>query len=95
MDYDNIDNMDKELAKKIKESPFFKDLQEYIYSKVYELNSVKGLENRSNLEAGETVRARALAIDMLESILYPFINLKEKKEPTEEEITKREKDFGL
>lgn len=87
--------MNEELAKKIKESSIFKELQEYIFEKMYELNSIKGLETKSNLDAGETVKARAIAIKMLEKILFPFVNLNEKKEPTEEEINTKKKKFGL
>jgi len=87
--------MDEELIKKIKESPYFDDLQAHIYSKIYELNSIKGLDTKSNAEVGETIKARAIAITILEEILSPFMNLVEKKTLTAEDIKLRGKDFGL
>lgn len=87
--------MDRDLVKKIKDSLFFRELQDYIYTKVYELNSIKGLSEKTNAEAGETVKARAIAIAILEDILSPFIDIVEKKEPTEEQIKERERQVGL
>ena len=95
MGYDNINYMDDELVKKIKESPIFRELQEHILENIFELNSIEGLESKSNLEAGEIVRARAIAVKVLKEILFPFTNLNEKKQPTEEEINKRKKHFGF
>jgi hypothetical protein len=95
MVYDNIKYMNEDLIKKIKDSPFFKEFESYLYEKIYELNSIDGLENKSNIEAGETVKARAIAKNLLEAILSPFINIVEKKQPTEEEIKKTKKNFGL
>jgi hypothetical protein len=95
MVYDIIKYMHEELIKKIKESSFFNELQEYIYAKIFELNSIKGLSDKSNLEVGETVKARAIAVTILEEILSPFINIVEKKQPTEEQIKLRKKQVGL
>lgn len=87
--------MTEELAKKIKDSSIFSELQEHIITCIYALNDIKGLEGKTTLEVGETVRARAMAVKALEIILSPFINTKEKSEPTEEQVNDKKKKFGL
>lgn len=95
MVYDIIKYMDESLVKKIKESPFYTEFLEYIYSQIYKLNSIKGIDKKSNLEVGEIVKARAVAMEILEDILSPFINITDKKKPTEDDIKKRKEEFGL
>lgn len=95
MVYDKIKYMNEELIKKIKESPFFTEFKDYLYEKIYDLNSIQGFDKKSNLEVGETVKARAIAVGILQDILHPFVNITNKKIASEEEIKKRSKDFGL
>lgn len=85
----------KELSKKLRERPEFADFQEYIILKINELDSVKHLNTLSNEQAGETAKARLLAIKTLEEILRPFIDFAEKHEYTEEEIKEAAARRGL
>jgi hypothetical protein len=87
--------MDKDLIKQIKDSPYFEQLQEYINSKINELNSLDGLEGLSNEQAGEEAKARVLALNKLWEILKPFIEQREKREPTTEEIQKAKEKYGV
>lgn len=87
--------MNEELAKKIKDSSYFPELQTYIIDQIQDLNSIDGVKIMTNEKAGEEVKARALAMEKLKDILSPFINNREKKEPTEEDIKKAEKNYAL
>jgi len=59
------------------------------------LDSVRGLEDMSNIEAGETARIRAMAFSMLVTLLEPLMNFKEKKNPSLEQIQKKKDKVGL
>jgi len=87
--------MDDSLVKKIKESPFYREFQEHLINSASKLDTVTGMENLSNTAAGELCRARGLALEILEVILHPFVNIKEKNEPSEDDVMKRKKKFGL
>lgn len=85
----------KELAKSLREKPEFADFQDYVLGKVAELDTVDGLEEMSNEMAGETARARKLAIDTLRDILKPFIEFSEKQGYTKEQIEEAAARRGL
>lgn len=87
--------MDKELVKKLKNDSYFEQFQEFVISQIDKLNSIDDLKNLSSLEAGETVKARAIASSMLQEILKPFIDFTEKREPTEKEIKAAKARAGL
>ena len=53
------------------------------------------MKNKTNLKAGETVRARAIASDILHDILKPFVDFNEKREPTAKEIAAAKTRVGL
>lgn len=85
----------KELAKRLKDKNEFLEFQEYVFIKLAELDTVDGLEEMTNEQAGETARARKLAITKIQEILRPFIEFKEKHEYTQEEINEARAKRGL
>jgi hypothetical protein len=87
--------MNEELVKRLKDDSDFKDFQEYVWSEIEKLNSIDDLISKSNKEAGETVRVRAMASQLLEKILDPFISYQEKREPTAKEVDAVKKRVGL
>lgn len=87
--------MTKELIKNLKEHPAFVQYLEYIMEQMAELDTLGGLEGLSNEQAGEEVRARAKAVEKLGKILEPFLELRLKRELTDEEITKARSRYGL
>ena len=89
-------NLSDEFIKKLKDSPDFVQLQAYIISKIAELRD--GNENLLTLSdslAGEEIKTNIKAAKKLEEILSPFMDYREKKEPTEEEINKAKGKFGI
>lgn len=84
-----------DLVKRLKDNPHFQELQQYIFSKIDELNSIEGLNGMTNEQAGEEARARAKAIEKLEDILRPFLEFAEKREPSEKEIEDAKRRRGL
>ena len=87
--------MDEKLIKRLREDSSFIEFQKVIISKIDELNSIADLKNKTNLKAGETVRARAIASDILHNILKPFVDFNEKREPTVKEIAVAKAKVGL
>ena len=85
----------EELVKKLKSDSAFQEFTEYVISKIEELDTVVGLERMSNDEAGEEAKIRSRTRDKLYEILRPFIDFKEKREPTEKEIKKAQEKYGL
>lgn len=84
-----------ELIKNLKDNPAFTQFEGYIIKIVDGLDTVEGLEQMSNEQAGEEAKIRAKTKDKLVAILQPFIDFAEKKEPTEAEIKKAQEKFGL
>lgn len=87
--------MDKGLVKKLKDNPYFTQFQSYIVSEVNRLDSVEGLSTMKNEDAGEAVKIRAEAIAVLQSILQPFVDFNEKREPTAKEVDAAKSRVGL
>jgi len=87
--------MNEKLIKRLKDDPYFVEFQKIIVSKIDELNFVGDLKKMSNLKAGETVRARAMASDILQDILQPFFDFSEKREPTVKEVQAAKDKVGL
>lgn len=85
----------EELVKKLKSDPAFQEFTEYVISKIEELDTVSGLDRMSNEEAGEEAKIRSRTRDKLYEILRPFVDFKEKREPTEEEKRKAQEKYGL
>jgi len=87
--------MNEELIKALKADSRFQVFQKFVLEEIDKLNSIDGLKNVSTMKAGETVRARAMAISLLQGILEPFFNFKEKREPTAQEIRDVKSKVGL
>lgn len=87
--------MDDDLMKKLKSDPAFIEFLNYVLEKIEEIDTVNGLENLSNEQAGEEAKIRSKVKDRLNEILKPFIEFRGKREPTDEEIKKAEEKFGL
>ena len=87
--------MNEELIKILKDNPHFVEFQEIIISQIDELNFIADLRSKTNQDAGETVRARAMAIEILHNILKPFIDFNEKCKPTAKEIIAAKSKVGL
>ena len=87
--------MNEELIKALKADSRFQVFQKFVLEEIDKLNSIDGLKNVSTMKAGETVRARAMAISLLQGILEPFFNFKEKREATAQEISAVKSKVGL
>jgi len=89
-------NLSPELIKKLKKDTDFQLFQDYIIEVIGELDSLGNFDIKvKNEQLGEQVRARVIARDKLHEILRPFIDFKEKKEPTKEQLEATKKKFGL
>ena len=95
MGYVTIIDMNEKLIKALKADSRFQSFQEFVLEEIGKLNSLDGLKNMSTTRAGETARARAMAISLLQGILEPFFNFKEKREPTAQEIRDVKSKVGL
>lgn len=84
-----------ELIKKLKSDSYFQQYMEYVIVQIVKLNSVEDLQNSSVKKAGETAKARAMAIKMLEKIISPFTDFYEKTAPSEKDILDSKNRFGL
>lgn len=87
--------LSSEYIKKIKEDTAFNDFKDYVLAEIEKLDSIDGVDELSNLEAGEEVKARFKAKQILKNILSPFIEFNEKNTPTKEQIKEKESQFGL
>lgn len=87
--------MNDELIKKLNDFPAFKEFQEYIITQIDKLDTLDGLEKMSNEHAGEEAKVRSKAKNTLYTILLPFTNVVEKRQPTQEEIDGAKEKFGL
>ncbi len=85
----------EETIKKLKDYPAFQEFVDYILQIIDKLDTVSGLENKTNEEAGEEAKIRAKTKERLFEILKPFIDFKEKKERSEEELKKASQRYGL
>jgi len=84
-----------ELIRALRKDPHFIEFQKIIIDKIDELNSIDDLKDLSNKKAGETVRVRAMVASKLQEILAPFVDFKEKREHTAEEIEAVKSKVGL
>lgn len=85
----------EESIRAIKNQHSFAEFRDHIISVVDDLNSVSGLESLPNAVAGEEAKIRSKTIDKLMAILRPFVDFKEKKQPTIEQIQKVKEMTGL
>lgn len=84
-----------ELKRNLKENTYVQEYFRYVADKILSLDTVQDLGKASVKRAGETVKARALAIKILQEILSPIVDFSEKREPTEKEIELAKKKAGL
>lgn len=87
--------MSDEFIKKLNDNPDFTIFKKWLMGKIEELDSVIDLDSLSNNEAGEEAKVRHKALNKLYEILSPFINVREEKEKSTEEIHKAKKRFGM
>jgi hypothetical protein len=87
--------LSQEIIKKLKDDQTFIELKDWIIEKVSELDSLAGLGSMTNELAGEEAKVRAKTVVKLQQIFSPFIDFREKKEPTQEEIKTAETKYGL
>lgn len=87
--------MNEELVRKLKSSSDFNEFMDYALRKISELDTVKGSIKLSRNRAGELAQAREMAKDTLLEMFEPFVNLQEKKEPTQKEIEEAHRRVGL
>jgi hypothetical protein len=87
--------MDEEALQSLKKDARFGVFQRYMVDKVLELDSTDGLEGLPNERAGEEVKVRAKTLKKLQEILAPFVNFKEKREPTIAEVEKAKLKAGF
>lgn len=87
--------LDPDIIKRLKNNNDFLAFTDFVFFQIDELNSVKGLKDFSNERAGEEVKVRTKAIEVLELILLPFTHSNEKKKPTTEVIQKKKDEYGL
>ena len=87
--------LSQEVVRKIKDNTSYVEFQQHIAEEVDKLDSIAGLEDMSNERAGQEVKARARAAQILREILSPFFEYAEKQPPTKEEVEKAKNKFGL
>jgi hypothetical protein len=85
----------QEIIKQLKDYPPFQEFQAWVIEQVDNLNSLDGVDSLSVLQAGEEVKARVKAVTELQVMLAPFIDFREKREPTTEEINRAKQKAGL
>ena len=59
------------------------------------LNSLDGVEPLTVIEAGEEYKARYKAVKMLQKILAPLVEFRQKRDPSVDEFIKAKQTFGL
>lgn len=87
--------MNEEAIQSLKSNIHFSDFRDYLVEKINELDSLNGVEDMTDENAGQEVKARAKAAIKLTEILKPFINTRERKEPSAEEIQKAKTKFAI
>ncbi len=84
-----------EIVKRLRGNPDFEALVAHILTVIGKLDTVEGLDKLDNDKAGEEAKVRLLASKKLREILSPFVNYREKIEPTPQQIQARKEQFGL
>lgn len=83
------------VLKRLKDNSDFDIFSEYIEEKINSLNSVEGLGQLNNQEAGEEAKIRAATILKLRQILAPVIDFVEKEKITADQLTKKKQKYAL
>lgn len=87
--------MNEDTIKRLKDNPDFVAFQKIILAKIDKLDTVQVYKELSNERMGEEMRVRAKAINVLKSMLLPFIDFREKKAVTQNQLHKQEEKYGL
>lgn len=87
--------LSEELIQTLTKDNSFREFEAYVVDKIEELDSVGGLLELNNQEAGETAKVRALTAIKLKEILAPFFNFVQKVEHSPEQIHKAKQRAGL
>lgn len=90
-----MEELSPEIIKTLREHPVFQQLVKYIAFKIYELDTVEGMDELSEQQAAEKAKCHALAIRKLLDIFSPLIEDRRKKEVSEEEVKLAKSKFGL
>jgi hypothetical protein len=84
-----------EIVNQLINNPAFSQYLNWVLQQIDELNSITGLAEMRNRDAGEEVRVRAKAWSKLQEIVEPFLEYRPKREPTLEEFKKAQASYGL
>lgn len=87
--------LSEETIKQLKDASAFQEYMKFVVSCIEELNTVEGFSKMSRDDAGAIGQASDIAKNQLYKMLSPFINFKERREPTEKEKEEAGKRFGL
>ncbi len=87
--------LSKDQIEAIKNSNWFPYLEKHIYSEIKDLDSVVGLDEKTNKDAGEEAKVRLKAMNILMKILGPIVSFNEKKEPSVDDVQRAKKKAGL
>lgn len=89
-------NLGDDFIKKLKKNTDFQLFLEYITEIYNDLDSIKDFDlSLEDDKLGQGLRARKVARHALYKILLPFIDFREKKEPTKEQKESAMKKYGL
>lgn len=86
--------MNDNLIKRLNQIPDFNIFKEWLAMQIIDLDSVGGIGQMTNEQAGEEVRIRAKAKEKLEQILSKF-DINEAKEPSIDQVQRAKDKAGL
>lgn len=84
-----------ELIVRLQNNADFLKYKEFVFQKINELNSVDGLDQMSNEDAGEEAKIRYKTLSKLLELVDPIFRFGEKKQRSDSEVKKAEKAHGL
>lgn len=84
-----------QLVSSLKEDVGFQEFVKYLEEIVGRLDTTDGLSTLTNERAGEEVKVRSQVVVVIHEILKPFINYKEKRQPSDEELKAARERYGL
>jgi len=91
----NENMLSEDLIRNLRNNSAFQQFQIYMLEKISELDSINGIKDMTNEHAGETVKARLMALNILEEILSPVLDFKEKRDHTIQEIQAKKDLYGF
>lgn len=87
--------INKDSIKALKENSAFRDFQDHVLNQVAVFDTVRDLSHLTDQEAGQTAKARELAMELLGDIFAPFVEFREKRKFSDEQIKAAKSKFGL